>query len=71
MNSLTHVFDASNVYGSSQRELNDLRQPGTGLLRSQIVNGVELPPPDIANCEFKPRDRCPFKGGDSRINTTR
>lgn len=71
MNSVTHIFDASNVYGSSLAEVNDLRLTGTGKLDSQIVNGVELPPPNRADCENRPADRCPFKGGDTRINTTR
>ena len=67
------MFDASNVYGSSSAELRKLRDGNTRKLKEQIVNGRRLPPQDSDNCPAAKRNanRCPFLGGDSRINTTR
>ncbi|XP_067941578.1 peroxidase-like isoform X2 [Watersipora subatra] len=69
MNAITHVFDASNVYGSSLEEQQALRAPSGGRMATQTVNGATLPPPDTANCPASAA-RCPFAGGDNRINTT-
>jgi len=73
MNSITHVFDASNVYGSSQAEQNRLRDSSGGRLKTQTVKGISLPPQDTRGCPDNKvqSNRCPFLGGDSRINTTR
>ncbi|XP_067941582.1 chorion peroxidase-like [Watersipora subatra] len=69
MNSITHVFDASNVYGSSQETQSTLRALTGGRMATQTINGIVLPPADTANCPANV-DRCPFAGGDNRINTT-
>ncbi|KAF6025971.1 hypothetical protein EB796_015716 [Bugula neritina] len=72
MNAITHVFDASNVYGSSQAEQNRLRDSSGGRLKTQTVKGISLPPQDTRGCPANKvqSNRCPFLGGDSRINTT-
>ena len=73
LNALTHVFDASAVYGSSSDELKNLRQGNTRRLKEQRVGGRRLPPQDFKDCPAAKRNanRCPFLGGDGRINTTR
>lgn len=73
MNSITHVFDGSVVYGSSQAEQDALRSFEGGQLLTQTVNGRVLPPQDLENCPAADltAQRCPFRGGDTRINTTR
>jgi len=61
------------VYGNSQAELNRLRESSGGRLKTQTVNGASLPPQDTRKCpasKLKAK-RCPFLGGDARINTTR
>ncbi|XP_067941328.1 chorion peroxidase-like isoform X2 [Watersipora subatra] len=72
MNSITHVFDASAIYGSSQEELDSLRDSTGGKMKTQTVNGTVLPPPDNSRCPVarKAANKCPFLGGDTRINTT-
>ncbi|XP_067941580.1 peroxidase-like [Watersipora subatra] len=69
MNAITHVFDASNVYGSSLEEQHALRAPSRGRMATQTVNGATLPLPDTTNCPASAA-RCSFEGGDNRINTT-
>ena len=73
MNAVTHVFDASSVYGSSNAEQLNLRSLTDGRLKTQRVSGHILPPQDIEKCPAAQRqsNKCPFLGGDSRINTTR
>ena len=73
MNTVTHVFDASDVYGSSSAELTKLRDGKTRKLKEQIIDGRRLPPADFENCPSAEREskRCPFIGGDTRINETR
>lgn len=73
MNSITHVFDASAIYGSSQEELDSLRDSTGGKMKTQTVNGTILPPPDNSRCPVarQAANKCPFLGGDTRINTTR
>ena len=73
MNTITHVFDASAVYGSSQNEQNKVRDSTGGRMKTQTVNGRVLPPPDTSGCPAAQlaTNRCPFLGGDTRINTTR
>lgn len=69
MNGITHVFDGSAIYGSTQAEQDKLREHAGGLMKTQLVNGRRLPPADLEKCPSK--QRCPFLGGDTRINTTR
>lgn len=74
MNSLTHVFDASNVYGSSLVEQKALRGNAVGgKMDTQLVKGASLPPQNLDDCEPELREvnRCPFRGGDERINVSR
>ena len=73
MNALTHIFDASAVYGSSSAELKKLRNGKSRKQKEQDVNGHRLPPQDLKDCPAARRNsnQCPFLGGDSRINTTR
>lgn len=40
-------------------------------MKFQSVNGHILPPEDTENCPRVNTSRCPFMGGDHRINTTR
>ena len=71
MNGITHVFDGSAIYGSTQAEMDNLRAHQGGLMKTQTVNGFSLPPADLSKCAQPQEQRCPFAGGDSRINTTR
>ena len=73
MNAITHVFDASAVYGSSKAEQDKLRDSTGGRMKTQVVNGATLPPQNTNGCPAAQRqtNRCPFAGGDGRINTTR
>ena len=73
MNALTHIFDASAVYGSSSAKLKKLRNGKSRKLKEKDVNGRRLPPQDFKDCPAARRNsnRCAFLGGDSRINTTR
>lgn len=73
MNTVTHVLDASIVYGNSKAELVKVRQGNSRRLKEQTVNGRRLPPPDLVDCPAaqKSVNQCPFLGGDTRINTTR
>ncbi|XP_067942940.1 peroxidase mlt-7-like [Watersipora subatra] len=72
INTITHVFDGSAVYGSSKEEQNKLRASSGGKMKTQTVNGMVLPPPDQSNCPVASQavNRCPFLGGDTRINVT-
>ena len=73
MNTITHVLDGSAVYGSSAEEQRRLRSFSGGKMRTQTVKGRVLPPPDFNDCTASQRSeqKCPFLGGDTRINTTR
>lgn len=74
MNAITHVFDASNVYGSSLEEQHKLRTMTNGKMKTQKVGRHILPPQNEDKCDGhqkEPSTRCPFRGGDKRIGTTR
>ena len=81
MNQITHLHDASNVYGSDEEENRELREYRGGLLRTYSRGGAaekgllpqEEGEAEAEECEipsFKQRsqDRRCFKAGDSRSN---
>ena len=68
VNQITHWIDSSNVYGSSKEESRRLRSFQSGLLRTEILNGEELlPPNNDEKCIGGPSERC-FLAGDGRVN---
>jgi hypothetical protein len=48
INEVTHWWDASQLYGSSQQELDQLRSFSRGKMRMEVVNGREVLPRDHA-----------------------
>ena len=81
MNQITHLHDASNVYGSDEDESRELREYRGGLLRTYRRGGTAekglLPQEEGAaeaeECEIsrflqRSQDRKCFKAGDSRAN---
>lgn len=71
MNAITHVFDASAVYGSSENQLNKLRDGTSRRLKIQTVAGRKLPPQTDCDRSKIANNRCPFMAGDGRVNITR
>ncbi|XP_076063497.1 salivary peroxidase/catechol oxidase-like [Oratosquilla oratoria] len=71
MNQITHFLDASTVYGSSERELEELRDRSRGLLRVQESTGLLPADPDAEEgaCEAdrESNHHC-FLAGDNRVN---
>ncbi|XP_076063495.1 salivary peroxidase/catechol oxidase-like [Oratosquilla oratoria] len=66
MNQVTHFLDGSAVYGSSERESEELREKSRGLLKMQKTNGLLPEDPDLEK-DFCGVNRC-FKAGDGRVN---
>ncbi|XP_076309330.1 salivary peroxidase/catechol oxidase-like isoform X2 [Tachypleus tridentatus] len=73
LNQLTAFIDASNVYGSTKIEEEELRQHSNGLLRVSRLGNVELLPKETdqnVECEQSQanNDFLCFKAGDERAN---
>ena len=81
MNQITHLHDASNVYGSDEDESGELREYRGGLLRTYSRGGAtekgllpqEEGEAEAEECEIsrflqRSQDRKCFKAGDSRSN---
>ncbi|XP_076043152.1 salivary peroxidase/catechol oxidase-like isoform X2 [Oratosquilla oratoria] len=66
MNQISAFIDASNVYGSTEEEVRELRTFKNGLLKTGVHN---LLPPHRSECfnELDDQQVC-FKAGDSRVN---
>ncbi|MPC64526.1 Chorion peroxidase [Portunus trituberculatus] len=67
MNQITAFIDASNVYGSSVNESNELRAFTGGLLK-ESSNPKHLLPPKPSECKDSSGQKYCFKAGDSRVN---
>lgn len=67
MNQITAFLDASNVYGSSVKESNELRAFSGGLLKENNAQ-QHLLPPDSSSCQDATKTMHCFKAGDSRVN---
>ena len=65
MNQITAYVDASNVYGSTRHEMEELRSQGGGLLESRPVHGHPHLPADSLTCKDvkRPEHTC-FKAGE-------
>ncbi|XP_037069335.1 chorion peroxidase-like [Pollicipes pollicipes] len=69
MNQITAYVDASNVYGSSEHEAEELREHSGGLLKSRPVHGHPYLPADSFTCkDVKMPEWTCFKAGDERVN---
>ncbi|XP_043217352.1 peroxidase-like [Amphibalanus amphitrite] len=69
MNQITAYVDGSNVYGSTEHEMMELRGHRGGLLKSRPVHGHPYLPADSFTCKDvkQPEHTC-FKAGDERVN---
>nr|AIZ68326.1 peroxinectin [Caligus rogercresseyi] len=65
LNQLTHWLDGSQIYGSTEEELEALRSNTNGLLKVNPTTGNL--PPDTSNSECIQSTNC-FLAGDSRVN---
>uniref|UniRef100_A0A182QRC6 Peroxidase n=1 Tax=Anopheles farauti TaxID=69004 RepID=A0A182QRC6_9DIPT len=71
INAVTSFLDLSIVYGNSLEESNQLRQPNTGLLKTEQRLGQEWPPrnPNPAgSCTLRKPDEACYLTGDGRAN---
>lgn len=67
MNQITAFIDASNVYGSSVKESNELRAFTGGLLKESNTP-QHLLPPKPSECKDSTGQMYCFQAGDSRVN---
>ncbi|KAM7295326.1 peroxidase [Ixodes scapularis] len=72
MNSRSSYIDASHIYGISKEQTDSLRTFENGLLKSQEVNNLMLPPPsfnpDSDQCSHPDENQICFETGDPRSN---
>ena len=64
-NEITHFIDASNIYGSSNKNLKDLRFGIHGVLKGQGLSHYLLPDSEAEMCN---RSTLNFMAGDLRVN---
>lgn len=67
MNQITSFIDASNVYGSTLEEANELRTFSGGQLKVD-TQGRSLLPPKPSECANRAKQEFCFLAGDSRVN---
>lgn len=67
MNQITHWLDGSNIYGSSVREANGIRDRKTGFLKVSRNNMLPYESKRSHDCEAAGNSPC-FAAGDSRVN---
>lgn len=73
LNQVSSYLDGNNIYGSSQKEADDLREFRGGRLRSSNINNEEYLPLNFndtnSNCQLPKNSqlKC-FHGGDNRLN---
>lgn len=68
INQVTHFIDGSNVYGSSEEKLRDLRIRGSFLMRTSRGNRLPRLPQHVTGCRLTRKfDHC-FEAGDLRVN---
>ncbi|KAF2367818.1 hypothetical protein FHG87_001410 [Trinorchestia longiramus] len=70
MNQITSYLDASNVYGSSAEEMQELREFKGGRMKATVRGNRHLLPPNVhdAECDSPMPDRPCFGAGDTRVN---
>ncbi|CAH0553303.1 unnamed protein product [Brassicogethes aeneus] len=71
VNQATHYLDGSQIYGSTEDHLNNLRSFKNGKLKGFMYNNTEflqLSKEPINDCQFNSNDEKCFISGDSRVN---
>ncbi|XP_067682800.1 peroxidase-like isoform X2 [Haliotis asinina] len=68
LNQLTAYIDASQVYGSTEEEQDDLRAHTGGLLRTSSENPELLPRNSVTECVTSTEPNFCFKAGDERVD---
>ncbi|XP_067680260.1 peroxidase-like [Haliotis asinina] len=68
LNQVTAYIDASQVYGSTAEDLDDLRSHTRGLLRTSSDNPELLPRNSVPDCATSTEPNYCFKAGDERVD---